>query len=125
MAMVKGIGVDLVKVARITRILEGPRKDRFLRRVLHENEAATVRKMGDFRKMLEFVAGSWAAKEAVYKSLDSQQQRQFQFHQWYRYLEGGKPQIAHELTKGNNQFLLSISHDDGHLVAMVLRMEIG
>ncbi|OBA20872.1 4'-phosphopantetheinyl transferase [Metschnikowia bicuspidata var. bicuspidata NRRL YB-4993] len=120
--MIKAIGVDLVKVLRISRILQGPRRARFLQRVLHDAELTALRKMQSPQKALQYVAGSWAAKEAVFKTLDEREQRQFVFREWRRHHEAGRPGIGRG-PSDSGRFLLSISHDGDHLVAMVVRVD--
>jgi holo-[acyl-carrier protein] synthase len=63
--MVTAIGVDIVDVARIRRLIDR-HGERFLVRVLGEQELALVRGRGD---TAQFVAGRFAAKEAVVKAL--------------------------------------------------------
>lgn len=119
---VAAIGVDLVKVLRIASILESPREARFLQRVLHESELAKLRLLPRSGAP-EFVAGCWAAKEAVFKTLLQKQQKQFQFRNWLRSSHNGKPHISSTPPLPDSDFLLSISHDDGLLIATVLRQE--
>ena len=60
-----GHGIDLVECARIARVLEdhGPR---FLDRVLTRAEQERA---GQFRNPIPFIAGRWAAKEAILKMI--------------------------------------------------------
>ncbi len=57
--MIVGLGIDLVELSRIARALKNPR---FVSRILTPNER-------DLAKSLAFVAGRWAAKEAVAKAV--------------------------------------------------------
>jgi holo-[acyl-carrier protein] synthase len=61
--------MDMLEISRIARILDKPAADRFLRRVLTpaEQELA-ARKQG---RLAEYVAGRFAAKEAIAKALGS------------------------------------------------------
>lgn len=65
--MIIGIGTDLVEIGRVRRFLEGESGRRFLERVLTPAE----RLLAEERKgrLAEFVAGRFAAKEAVVKAL--------------------------------------------------------
>lgn len=65
--MIIGIGIDLVELSRVQQIIGSPEGERFLQRVLTETE----RKLAGERKgrLAEFVAGRFAAKEAVVKAL--------------------------------------------------------
>jgi holo-[acyl-carrier protein] synthase len=61
-----GIGHDIVEIGRISRVLEGTSEQRFMRRVLTDAEfaVALVR-----TNRAEYVAGRFAAKEALVKAL--------------------------------------------------------
>ena len=63
--MIRGVGVDLVEVARVRGALERW-GERFLARVFTAGEVADARRGGDFAGSL---AGRFAAKEAAYKAL--------------------------------------------------------
>ena len=59
--MLKGLGCDLVEVARIE---DAMKKEGFAQRVFTEHELLTIEKKG-----MQTAAGYWAAKEAVSKAL--------------------------------------------------------
>jgi holo-[acyl-carrier protein] synthase len=61
-----GIGHDVVEIGRINVILNSTSGERFMRRVLTEAELAEAHKRAN---RAEFVAGRFAAKEAVVKAL--------------------------------------------------------
>ncbi len=65
--MILGVGNDLIDIDRIKRILDDKSGQRFLARILTstEQEMANKRK----NKMYEYVAGRFAAKEAIVKAL--------------------------------------------------------
>ncbi len=65
--MIIGTGTDIVEISRIGRLLEAQAGERFIERVLtpEERKLAAVRKA----RLHEFVAGRFAAKEAVSKAL--------------------------------------------------------
>ncbi|MFK7691508.1 holo-ACP synthase [Paenibacillus sp. HJGM_3] len=65
--MIIGIGMDLVEIARIRRILEEPHGARFVERVLTPEERERAATRGN--RLAEYVAGRFAAKEAVAKAL--------------------------------------------------------
>ncbi|WP_068776922.1 holo-ACP synthase [Paenibacillus sp. FJAT-26967] len=65
--MITGVGMDLVEIGRIAEIIKEPSGDRFLRRILTEEERGLAdRRQG---RLKEFTAGRFAAKEAVVKAL--------------------------------------------------------
>lgn len=119
-----GLGVDIVKVNRFSAIIG--RGDayvqRFTQRILHPSEYARFHAS---TSRAHHLAGSWAAKEAVFKTLDPLHQTSFQFKKWYRFYDAtGKPYIRSDEYNGNDEeFMLSISHDDDVLVANVLRQK--
>jgi holo-[acyl-carrier protein] synthase len=122
--MILGIGVDLVEVARLGRAL-----DRFgeklLSRLFHGSEAAHC---GNRRDRAECLAGIFAAKEAFLKALGTG------LAQGVKWLDmeviwnkdnsphlrvGGRArEIMTGLGAGDS--LVSISHDGGFALAMVL-----
>lgn len=65
--MIIGVGTDLIDIERVRKILEQSSGVRFIERVLTPEE----RKLAEDRKgrLTEFVAGRFAAKEAVVKAL--------------------------------------------------------
>ncbi len=65
--MIKGIGNDIVDLDRVHRILEGAAGQRFAERVLtvRERERMPAHRC----RRAEFIAGRFAAKEAVAKAL--------------------------------------------------------
>lgn len=119
-----GLGVDIVNTARFLRILAKNNKyiDRFVTRILHPNER--TRFYQSQNNNVNLLAGSWAAKEALFKTLDPVHQRTFRFNQWYRGYEGGKPTIGSDEYNEDEQFMVSISHDGGMLVASVIRQKL-
>lgn len=63
--MIRGIGLDLCGIERISRFIE---KERFLERVYTARERERIRSASDLRRG-EIAAGLFAAKEAVAKAL--------------------------------------------------------
>jgi holo-[acyl-carrier protein] synthase len=61
-----GIGHDLVEIARIERILRGSAADKFIRRILADEEIGLAPAGG--RRLSEYAAGRFAVKEAVAKA---------------------------------------------------------
>ena len=66
--MILGIGTDLVTIDRISSIVAGRTSDRFIRRILTEKERELTSGMNHGR-LVTFIAGRFAAKEAVVKAL--------------------------------------------------------
>ncbi len=62
--MIKGIGTDIVEIERVRKAISDP----FMRKILSEEEFEKASSFSDERK-ISFVAGRFAAKEAIIKCL--------------------------------------------------------
>lgn len=65
--MIVGVGLDVVELERMERILKQSHGTRFVQRVLTERERDRWKEL-PVRRGLEYVAGRFAAKEAVAKA---------------------------------------------------------
>lgn len=65
--MIAGIGADLIEISRIRDILEKPTAEQFLARVLTPAERELVEQRRS--RLVEYIAGRFAAKESVAKAL--------------------------------------------------------
>jgi holo-[acyl-carrier protein] synthase len=65
--MIVGVGLDVVELERIEKILKQPSGKRFAEKVLTAKEGERWASL-PFRRSLEFIAGRFAAKEAVVKA---------------------------------------------------------
>jgi holo-[acyl-carrier protein] synthase len=74
--MIIGIGVDTIELERIAEMLS---KQGFIQRILTSAELEQLQRLSD-KRQIEFVAGRFAAKEALAKALGTGIGRQFQFH---------------------------------------------
>jgi holo-[acyl-carrier protein] synthase len=64
--MIFGVGLDMLEIDRMKKLLSGTSADRFMARVLTQAEQAiALTRKG---RLAEFVAGRFAAKEAVVKA---------------------------------------------------------
>ncbi|CAK7892654.1 hypothetical protein CAAN1_01S11056 [[Candida] anglica] len=132
---VLGLGIDIVQISRFSSLLskgdglQSSYTRRFAQRVLHskrelpEFEALILK--GDIEPCVRYLSGSWAAKEAVFKTLDLEDQKSFQFKDWYRFKQNSKPFIQSDIysKQKSEEFLHSSSHDGGVLIATVLRQK--
>lgn len=75
--MIIGVGIDLVDIDRIQKLLDRPLAERFLQRILSAEErriaASRVRRGREgqevqYSQHAEYVAGRFAAKEAIVKA---------------------------------------------------------
>jgi holo-[acyl-carrier protein] synthase len=117
--MVKGIGIDIIEVARIKGIME-KYGDKFFNRILTENEIAYCKK---FTNSEVHFAGRFASKEAYSKAIGTGISKDFGWKD-IEILndERGKPYINH--TKKNEysgfKFNISISHTKDYGCAVVV-----
>ncbi len=101
--MIKGIGTDIIEIARI----EGSLKkfgDAFLKHILTKEEIAYARK---FKSPNQHYAGRFAAKEAIYKALGDPKLSWQHIHVTND--KSGQPQCFIR-GKRSAKVLLSISH---------------
>jgi holo-[acyl-carrier-protein] synthase len=63
-----GIGVDLVKNARIHKILTSNYAERFLHKVLHTSELEEINSRTDIASKTNYLASRWCYKEAAVKA---------------------------------------------------------
>lgn len=133
--LVLGIGIDILQIDRFHRLLAKGNGDnmkyvrRLSARVLHPVHELPAFEQhwnkNDVNHCVKLIAGSWSAKEAVYKTLDPEIQKEFQFKNWYRhYNDRGKPFLGCDDYMPDEEFLLSVSHDYGIMVASVIRQRI-
>lgn len=118
-------GIDLVEVARIGRLAED-HADRFLERVFTEAERSIASARG--KRRTEFLAGRFAAKEAVLKALGTGLAEGIHWTDIEVLsdargaptlnVRGRAEQIARD--RGVNAWLISISHTDTHAIASVI-----
>lgn len=66
--MITGIGTDVLDIERIHGILAGKNKMRFLNRLLTVAELERVQRIPHVERVVEFIAGRFALKEAVAKA---------------------------------------------------------
>jgi holo-[acyl-carrier protein] synthase len=109
-AHIIGIGIDMVSIPRIARAMKNPR---FISRVLRSDEIPSS-------VTTQWLAGRWAAKEAVSKALGTHLT-------WHdvsiNYAASGKPTVQLHVAGGEYEHIiihLSISHERSDAIAMVV-----
>ncbi|KAI5968772.1 hypothetical protein CANMA_002208 [Candida margitis] len=127
--LVVGIGIDIIKASRFENLLETKTSsfaERLCKRILHPTKELPRFKEMSPQRRVQFLTGSWAAKEALFKTLQVHEQGEFNFNEWYRFNDtNGKPFIWNDKYNSNDEeFHLSISHDDSIVIATVLRQKI-
>ena len=130
MKCVTGLGLDIVKTSRITKILKKANAPRFLERVLSVSEISELEKKIqsisiEDQKMditAQFLANRWAVKEALVKAMDK---RDLDFKSVSLCKsESGRPFLGFEqgYLESSDSFEVSISHEDDVTAAVVIRM---
>ena len=119
-----GHGIDLVVSARIAEVLEAHR-ERFLERVLTAAERARI---ADFKDPLPYIAGRFAAKEAILKMIGTGWRGGIAWTDMdvlpdrlgspVVTLSGETARLAREL--GISRVLLSITHTSDHAAASAI-----
>lgn len=115
--MIKGIGIDIIELERIERSMK--RQKRFVDRILTKNELDYYSALPQERRQIEFVAGRFAAKEALAKATGRGIGALSFQHIEILPKQSGAPNIS---VKGyeTSQIHLSISHSKDYAIAQVI-----
>lgn len=115
--MIKGIGIDLVEIKRIEKsLIQG---ERFINRILTEQECTIYQSLRSTKRQLEYIAGRFAAKEAFSKAVGTGIGKlSFQDMQILNH-ETGAPYMK---VKGfpDHKIFVSISHTEHYATAQVV-----
>ncbi len=102
------VGVDIVENKRVKL------RDRFIKRILSNNELNIFLMLLTKKRKIEFLAGRWACKEAIYKVVS----KNFEFANIdIGYDENGTPIVQ---TKGLEAISVSISHEKKYTIAIAI-----
>lgn len=113
--MIVGVGTDIVELSRLERV----GIDRLMKKILTEDELALLPEKG--KRKIEFVAGRFAAKEAISKAVGTGIGAHFAFHDVSVLSDSlGAPQAVWKNGDNKPAIHLSISHSDHYAVAMVV-----
>ncbi|PEE40027.1 holo-ACP synthase [Bacillus pseudomycoides] len=113
--MIIGIGIDIIELNRIEKMLDG--KLKFMERILIEEERSVASKLKGNR-LVEFVAGRFAAKEAYSKALGTGIGKEVSFLDIeIKNDDRGKPVL---IANTEHIVHLSISHSREFAVAQVV-----
>jgi holo-[acyl-carrier protein] synthase len=119
--MVRGIGVDILEIARIQKSIEGL-GDTFLEKVFTPQEIAYCKAK---HSMHQHFAARFASKEAVSKALSTGWRGEFRWKDVEVMNDAsGQPRVAlhgklREKLEGSSIFV-SLSHSESHVVAVVV-----
>lgn len=110
MSMKNKIGIDICVITRM-KIDD----EKFLARFLHQEELKKLNSFENEQHKMEFAAGRWAAKEAMYKADNFKDN----FNSVLIISNGSKPEIVEPETL--RDFEVSISHDGNFAIAVAVR----
>ena len=105
--MIVGVGCDIVEIQRLSK-----HQEKLASRILTKNEYRLYQQY-DVNRQLEFLAGRFAAKEAIIKALD---QPKLLSDIEVLNNDGGKPQCQ----LGNYTIHVSISHEKQYAMAYAI-----
>ena len=110
----RGIGVDIVEFTRIRQINQ---QEKFVERILSEEEKKQYNHLKNEQRRIEYLAGRFAAKEAIYKAMPDKRNP----GQFYDYSiindEDGAPKVSSPLE---SKIMLTISHSENYVVAFAV-----
>jgi holo-[acyl-carrier protein] synthase len=128
--VIVGIGTDIVEIERIASILRGSTGEKFIERILTPAERVVANKRGVLHeaRLAQYVAGRFAAKEAVSKAFGCGIGDPLTFqHIEILHDSLGKPQcsvdsyVLQRLGMSlSTRIHLSISHTAGHATAFAV-----
>lgn len=114
--MSRDVGIDIVEFKRIKEMMN----DRFINRILSDDELIIFNKFTSEQRKIEFLAGRFAAKEAytkVYKKFDTP----LNFTDVkVLHDEFGAPYIK-SAYKSEDKISVSISHSENYAVAICIK----
>ncbi|MDF7639484.1 holo-ACP synthase [Lactobacillus sp. ESL0791] len=117
--MIKGVGIDVVEVARVKKIVA--RGDSFAKKVLTPNEFAQYKKMQGKRKV-EYLGGRFSLKESFSKAMGTGLGKEVGLQD----VETLWNDVGHPVmtsTKFSGKIFPSISHDNHEIVTLVVLEE--
>lgn len=129
-----GIGIDIVSIARVRGLLER-QGERALERILAAPERALLAELCPDCVLanmpprgVQFVAGRWAAKEALYKAVGGESRLVWTDIVVLRRAQSGAPFIDSSTERlrrvlaslACSEALVSISHEADHAIASVM-----
>ncbi|MDQ0216586.1 holo-[acyl-carrier protein] synthase [Oikeobacillus pervagus] len=113
--MIKGIGLDIVEIARVQKIAE--RQPKFIQRILTQNEQSYYLQLSNRRK-IEYLAGRFSLKEAFAKAYGTGIGEELSFTDIETdYNDKGKPIIKKPFGKGVH---LSVTHSQDYVATQVI-----
>lgn len=110
----KGIGTDIIEIKRIKELNQ---RERFINKLLSDEELKLYESFKSEKRQNEFLAGRWSVKEALYKALGSYCDGKLYKEFSIMNDERGKPYLSMPILDGVH---ISISHCENYAVAFVI-----
>lgn len=107
----KKVGIDIVQNNRISL------RTTFVNKILTQQEIQLFRKIGVKKAKIAFLAGRWACKEAIWKTLDKK--HRITFNKINIGYEDETPIITNDNLK---HILISISHEQKYSVGLAVNI---
>lgn len=110
----KGIGIDIVEFSRIKRV---GNLEKFVDKILSEKEKSIYVTLTNEQRRLEYLAGRFAIKEAIYKTApDLCKTKNFNEFSILNH-ESGAPYLA---DPRDAELMITLSHSENYVVAFVV-----
>ena len=109
--MIRGIGIDICQISRI-------RLDMF-KRILTKKEIDIFQDIKVEKKKIEFLAGRFSAKEAVFKALNEIDDKVLMRDIVILNNQSGRPYVEKPTLK-EHRILVSISHEKDYAIAQAI-----
>jgi len=111
----KGIGIDIVEFSRIRRVKN---KEKFVDKILSPKEKEIYNNLINENRRLEYLAGRFAIKEAIYKAAYERcKDKKFADFSILNH-ETGEPYLDEPNLNAN--FMITLSHSENYVVAFVV-----
>lgn len=103
------LGIDIVEINRIASLHH---KEKFIQRILSAKEQVEYRQLSSEQRKNQWLAGRFAAKEAIIKAMDQQL--------FMRDIELVKQNNKLFFIVDNNKVVVSIAHEKHYAIASAL-----
>lgn len=110
----KGIGVDIVEFERIERVLK---KEKFVDKILSDAEKNVYYDLKNEKRKMEYLAGRFAIKEAIYKAASNVCQGMSFSDFSILNDSAGAPYLA---APNISSLMISLSHSKNYVIAFVV-----
>jgi holo-[acyl-carrier protein] synthase len=127
MNFIKGVGIDITKVPRFTKLINQKYIGNFLNKALHPYEIDEYNRLKTIELKSKYLASRWSYKEALVKATGN---KKIIFSKVYLIKKDqGKPYItfddqyckqSSEINEISDKTHVSISHEDDTSVAIVI-----